>query len=152
MASAWGLSMRTSVVSLAALSVLLLPPGVSLAQAATSSTPSAPTAQTASTASISGSWGWSCCRNHNYRGTLTISAVARDGSFTASYDDDSTVHDGRIVDGRISWTRHVLACGGGDQFWAGSVRPSGATLTITGVWTGTCSELRDGDDFTATRN
>ena len=149
MASAWGLSMRTSVLSLAALSVLLLAPGVSLAQPASSSTPSAPTAQTPS---IAGSWAWSCCRNHNYRGTLIISAVARDGSFTASFDDDRTVHDGKIADGRISWTRHVLACGGGDQFWAGSIRRSGATLTITGVWTGTCSELRDGDDFTATRN
>lgn len=149
MAWMWGLSVRTRVLSLAALSVLFLVPGVSLAQPATSSTPSAPTAQTAS---ISGSWAWSCCRNHNYRGTLTISAVARDDSFAASYDDDSTVRDGKIEGGHISWTRHVLACGGGDQFWSGAVRPSGATLTITGVWTGTCSELRDGDDFTATRN
>jgi hypothetical protein len=141
--------MRASVLSLAALSVLLLSPVMSLAQPATSSTPSAPTEPAAT---ISGSWAWSCCRNHNYRGTLVISAVAPDGRFSAAYDDDSTVRDGRIAGDRISWTRHVLACGGGDQFWAGSIRRAGATLTIAGVWSGACSELRDGDDFTATRN
>jgi hypothetical protein len=100
---------------------------------------------------ISGAWTWSCCRNHNYQGALKIFDVASDGAFTASYGDDSKVTVGKIVGNRISWTRHVAACGGGDQVWTGLVQSSGAGLTITGVWSGTCSDLKDGEDFSATK-
>ena len=110
-----------------------------------------PKAEHTSTDKVSGTWAWSCCTNHNYRGALTISAVASDGTFTASYGDDSRVTVGKIVGDRISWTRHVTACGGGDQVWTGVVNSSGASLTIKGAWSGTCSELKNGEDFSATK-
>jgi len=101
---------------------------------------------------ISGTWSWSCCKNRNYQGALTIFDVAADGTFAASYGDDSRVTLGKVDGNRIRWTRHVAACGGGDQVWTGVVQSSGPRLAITGVWSGTCSYLNDGEDFSATKN